>query len=103
NDHQASSPHVDVRDLLTRNVEVNRIEVVHILLIQVTAISQADSEPATRINLDTTKHINRIVIEGIRCMTADVGRRSDFSDRLEVLVHREVETDTGKELIRTIQ
>src|SRR6185369_15977511 len=71
-DHQSSSNHVYVRDLRNRNSSVNRVEMVHILLVQVTAISEADTEPATRINLDTAKHFNRVVIERIRCMTTDV-------------------------------
>src|ERR1041385_4512168 len=76
-DHnQTSSRHGHVRNLLNRNVEVHWIKVVLVLLVQVNAIGQADSEPASRINLDTTKRINWIVVECVRRMAANVHRRS---------------------------
>src|SRR5690242_16046735 len=103
NYHQTTAPHVDVGNLLNRNVEINRVEVVHILLVQVTAISQADTKPTARIKLDTRDHVNRVVIESVRSVTSNVHRRTNFSDGLDVLVKREVKTDTREKLIRPIQ
>src|SRR6185436_17418530 len=103
NNYETSVDNVYIRDLLNRNIEISRIEVIHVLLVQVSAISETNTEPATRINLDSAEHINRIVFKGIWCAATNVGGRSDFSDRLEVLVDREVETDTREQFIRPIQ
>src|SRR6185503_10314841 len=103
NNNETSANNVNVGNLLNRNIEISRIEVILVLLVQVPAISDTDSEPATRINLDTTQDINRIVFKCIWRAATYVGGRSDFSDRLEVLVDREVETDTREQFIRTIQ
>ena len=76
---------------------------VEILLVEVAAISQAETKPAARINLDTTEYINGIVVESIRRVATDVGGRSNFGDWLDVLVKREIETDAREKLIRPVQ
>jgi len=103
NDNQTSSGHVHVGDLLNRNVEVNRVKVILILRIQVSAISKTESKPAARINLDAAQRFDRIVIESVWRVTTDIRRRPDFSDRLEVLVHREVKADGREPLIRPVE
>ena len=74
-----------------------------ILLVQVPAIGETKSKPATRINLDTADYFDRIVIEGIWCMASHILSGANFSHWLEVLVDREVESDTREKLVRPIQ
>src|SRR5689334_4434745 len=78
--------HNHVSDWPNGDARINRVEVVCILLVQMPAISQTKTKPATRINLDTTEHVNRIIVEGVRSVATNVGRRSHFGNRLDVLV-----------------
>src|SRR4026208_2251532 len=72
NHHEAPADNVYVRNLLNRNIGVNRVEVIHCLLIQVPAISQTKTKPATRIDLDAAEGIHRTILKSIRRAATDI-------------------------------
>jgi len=90
--NQTSSDNIDVRHLLDRHVEVSCIEVILILLVQVTSVSKAKTEPTSRVDLHAADYINWTVFECVDCATTDILSRPNFRDWLEVLVdwYREI-------------
>src|ERR1044072_9364230 len=56
---------VHVSDLLNRNSEIRSVEMILILLIQMPAIGESKTEPSSRINLDTTHDVNRVIFKCI--------------------------------------
>src|ERR1043165_7759449 len=103
NDHQATAWDINVGYLLDWNVEVGAIKHRLVLLVEVHAIPDTKSEPTMRIELRAGQPFNRAVLKCIRSAAAHILRRTQLKDRLEVLVNREVKTDTRDELIRTIK
>src|SRR6185295_18656999 len=79
------------------------IEVTLILLVHVTAICRANSQPAGRIDSDTANGVDRIVVKGIRGAAAGVNRGARFTDQLDVFVDYVVDRHARQELVRTIQ
>ena len=81
---QTSAGHINVGNLPNPNVGIDWIEVIHILLIQVPAISETEAKPATRINLDTAEHIDRQV--QARVARRDILHRIDDPPHLWAIV-----------------
>src|SRR5687767_3629797 len=57
---------IDVRNLTNVSVEVRTFESRTILLIKVHAVRQAETKPASRINLDAGESIDRAVLKRVR-------------------------------------
>jgi hypothetical protein len=89
--------------LVYTDIEVYRIEVTLILLIQMATICDAKAKPTSRINLYTAQDFNRIVIECVWRVATRVHRRANLSHWLEVLIDRKVEADARKKFIRPIE
>jgi hypothetical protein len=58
--------------LLDWNIKVDRIKVILILLVHVSAVRETNSKPTTWIDLDATENINRIVVESIWSVASNV-------------------------------
>src|SRR5437660_6231282 len=67
------------------------------------SIPRAKSEPPLRINLKAGQKLDRIIVEGIRCVAADILSGSKLSDRLEIFINRKVDADTGNYFIRPVE
>ena len=93
NDYPATR-YKDSRQVLNRRVEVSPVKVTDVLLIHVTTIGEAKAPPACREDSDAAKRIDWIVVEGVWSFSSHVHRRARFADQLQVLVNREVKTES---------
>ena len=103
--HDYNSPvrNKDTRQLVDLNIGVNRIEVVHILLVEMAAISQTNAPPTFWEELDARNCINRIIVECVRRMAADVLGAFDFANDFDVFGERKVKCQAAHYLIGPIQ
>ncbi|MEP6637517.1 MAG: hypothetical protein ABJB97_12390, partial [Acidobacteriota bacterium] len=73
------------------------------MLIHMHPIRTAETKPATRKDSHARQEVDRVVGKCILCAAANILNGLRFKDWLEVLVHREVDANTGKNLIRSVQ
>src|SRR5690606_9062504 len=96
-------------DIGTRNDDIGTADIVEIListailLVYVIAVSQAESEPAGREDTRSENYIHRIILECIRRTAANILHVAEFSDRLNVFVRREINSDRSHQFIRTVE
>src|SRR5687768_3606255 len=88
---------------IDRDGDVTSFERRFVLLVNVVAPGRAKTPPAPRENLHTRKHFNWTVLKRVRRSRTDILRRTQFQNRLNVTIHRKVETESGDKLIRPIQ
>src|SRR5438552_2390522 len=101
--NNSTSWYVDVTKIVNRRIEIPTLEHRFVLLIDVIAPGSAKTPPASRINLYTCESIDRAVLKRVRRPRSNVLGGAQLQNRLNVLIHREVETYTGNNLIRSIQ
>src|SRR5688572_9248658 len=73
--------------------ESNTFNTASILLIEVMTIRHAETEPACRENSDAGNAVHRIIFKGVRRTSADISGLFEFQNRLEISVHREIQTN----------
>src|SRR5215472_3777994 len=101
--NEPATNNVDVSHVIDGHTGILERDAAGTLIVQSPAEPRAEAPPTRRINPRAYQELNRIVRQSVRSATTYVLGGTKLPNALEMLINREIETDAGDDLIRTIQ